>query len=161
MEYHRGLEGRTGGDQAVGAFEIDAITEGHAIERVHFCGQEGGGGTIENAAAIHEIGGVGGVLPKRLLRDIRRQGIEPGAVSVAAGVENGEVSPMDIVLVVTAGGAGRVIGDAEIGKDLIVVIQVHGERQTPLPHVAGATDAIGLFLCPRQRRQEQSRQNAQ
>jgi len=31
-----GFEGRTGGNQAVGAFEIDAITECHAIQRVHF-----------------------------------------------------------------------------------------------------------------------------
>jgi hypothetical protein len=40
MRHHRGLEGGTGGNQAVGAFEIDAITEGHAIQRVHFAGRK-------------------------------------------------------------------------------------------------------------------------
>jgi hypothetical protein len=61
------LKGELAGTKTVGAFEIDAITECHAIQRVHFCGKKTGGGTIENAAAIHEIGGVGRVLPKRIL----------------------------------------------------------------------------------------------
>ena len=159
MQYRRGLEWRTGGNQAVGAFEIDAITKCHAIQRVHFRGKESGGGTIENAAAIHEIGRVGRVLPKRILRDIRRQGVEPRAVSVTAGGKTGEISPMDIVLIVTAGGAGRAVGDAEIGKDLIVVIQIHVKREAPLPEIAEAGDAIGLFLRLGQRGQKHRRQN--
>ena len=92
-----GLEGRTGGNHAVGAFEIDAITKSHAVQRVHsICGMETGSGTSENVVAIHEVGGVGRVLPKRILRDIGWQGVEPRAVSIAAGVEKSEVRPMDI-----------------------------------------------------------------
>ena len=66
---------------------------------------------------------------------------------------------MDIVLVVTAGSAGRVVGDAEIGKHLIVVIQIHVEREPPLPEVAETGDAVGLFLGLGQRRQKHGRQN--
>src|ERR1700722_2765172 len=107
MQYSRGLEWRTRGNQTVGAFEIDAITECHAIQRIHFCRQKSSGGTIENAAAIHKIRGVGRVLPKRILRDIRRQRVEPRAHSIAACGKSGEVSPKDVVLIITTAGAGR------------------------------------------------------
>ena len=66
---------------------------------------------------------------------------------------------MDIVLVVTAGSAGRVIGDAEIGQGLIVVIRIHVERETPLLEVAETNGAVGPFLRFGQRRQEQRRQD--
>ena len=66
---------------------------------------------------------------------------------------------MDVVLVVTAGRAGRVVGDAEIGKDLVVVIQIHVERDAPLPEIAGAGGARGALFGPRQRRHEHGRQN--
>ena len=151
--------GFAGDCHAVGAFEIDAITEGHAIQRIHFGRQQSGGGTIENAAAIHKVGGVGGVLPQRLLRDKRRQRVKPDAHAIAAGSKNGEVGPMDVVLVVTAGRTGRVVGDTKIGQHLIVVVHIHVERKPPLPEVAEAGDAVGLFLRLRQCGHKQGRQN--
>ena len=154
-----GLEHRADGDRAVGAFEINAITEGHAVQWIHFRRQETGGETVKNAAAIHEIGGIGRVLPKGFLRDIGWQGVEPRAVSITAGGETGQVRPVDIVLVVTAGSAGCAIGDAEIWKDLPVVIQIHIQRESPLPEIAEASDAVGLLLRLGQRRQKHRREN--
>jgi len=66
---------------------------------------------------------------------------------------------MDIVLVITTGCLGRVIGNAERGEDLIVVIQIHVEREAPLLEVVETGCAAGLFLGLAQRGQEQSGQN--
>src|SRR5580700_2300477 len=112
MAYGSGLEGRTGWNKTVGAFEVDAITEGHAVQRIDFVGKEEGGRTSENTASLHEIRGVGRVLPKGWLRDIRWQDVEPSGESVALGGKDGEIGPMNIVLIVTGGGFGGVIGDA-------------------------------------------------
>jgi len=144
MQYHRGLERRTGRRRAIGPFEINAIAEGHAIERVHFSGQECGGGAIENAAAIQEIGGVDRILPQRLLRNVGRQGVEPGALAVTTSGKSREVGPMDVVLVVFAGSTSSAVSDAEIWKDLIVVIQIHVKRKTPLLGLRFLRHAIRL-----------------
>jgi len=83
-------------------------------------------------------------LPERLLRDIGWQGVEPGTVAITAGGKNGEVGPVNVCPDHNRWARRACCCDAEIRKNLLVVIQIHVERK---PHCLRlwCRDAIGLF----------------
>ena len=64
MAYGSGLKGGTGWNQAVGAFEIDAVAEGDAIQRIQLrvwergAGETLGCGTGASAAAVAAVADV-------------------------------------------------------------------------------------------------------
>src|SRR6185437_16614471 len=100
--------------------------------RICFAGYELRRGAMEHAAAVYKSGRIGGVLPEWFLRDGNRQRVEPGAAAGTGIVECGQVRPFDPVLAVTGGYAGRGGRDAEVGKNIAVVLKIHRERQSPL-----------------------------